>query len=77
MSYANHYNYVLVSSTVELSGTDNNEDFRGFLIQGRLAADGSTPAGTFLIGNSDTNQQALCTGNVSSQNWLYSYLLAS
>ena len=53
-----------VYSAVVLSGTNANEDFRGFLIQGRTMADGS-PVGTFEIG-SNTNQQTVCTGMVSN-----------
>ena len=60
---------------VTLSGTANNENFRGFLIQGRLAADGTTPAGTFLIGNTVTNQKALCTGNVSNQSYIFTIII--
>lgn len=52
-----------IYSTVVLSGSTQNPSFRGFLIQGRTAADGS-PAGTFVIGASAANQQAVCTGNV-------------
>ena len=51
-------------STVVLSGSTQNPSFRGFLIQGRTAADGS-PVGTFVIGATAANQQAVCTGNVS------------
>ena len=40
-----------------------NADFRGFLIQGRMAADGTTPAGTFTDNGDD--QQTVCTGDVS------------
>ena len=57
-------------SIVILSGTSNNPTFRGFLIQGRLAADGTTPAGSFEVGNNVTNQQTVCTGDVSGQSYL-------
>ena len=35
---------------VTLSGGTDNPDFRGFMIQGRLVADGQTPAGEFTGG---------------------------
>ena len=63
-------NRCIIFSVVILSGTTDNPTFRGFLIQGRLAADGTTLAGSFYIGATD--QKALCMGNVSNQ---LSYLL--
>ena len=49
-----------------LSGSSNNTDFLGFLIQGRVMADGSTAAGTFTANSDD--QQTVCTGDVSVKN---------
>jgi len=42
-----------------MSGTPSNNDFRGFMIQGRMVADGTTPVGTFAT--SGTNYQSQCT----------------
>ena len=47
---------------VTLRGSPANQNFRGFMIQGRVRADES-PAGTF---GSGTNYQPQCSGNVSS-----------
>ena len=46
-----------------LSGTTDNPDFRGFLVQGRVAADGTTTAGTFIDNGDD--QQVVCDRSVS------------
>lgn len=46
--------------TVVLSGTSENMDFRGFIIQARTVADGS-PVGQFMTDNS-TDQQPQCSG---------------
>ena len=54
----NRYQTFLV---VVLRGSSSNQDFKGFLIQGRVRASDS-PAGTF---GSGTNYQSQCTGNVS------------
>ena len=48
---------------VVLSGSDINGNFRGFLIQGRIVADGSTTAGTFIDNGSD--QQVICDVSTS------------
>ena len=61
---------ILYFSVVILSGGDNNADFRGFLIQGRLMAD-DTAIGTFLDNGED--QQLACDGNVSFINTYYNY----
>ena len=45
-----------------LSGTATNENFRGFLVQGRVMAD-ETPTGTFT--DSGDNQELVCNGGVS------------
>ena len=47
-----------------LSGM-NNDDFRGLLVQGRQAADGTTPTGTFINFNSNT-QAAPCMPAMSA-----------
>ena len=62
--------YVFIPSIVILSGTSNNPTFRGFLIQGRLAADGTTPAGSFEVDSTVTNQKTVCIGDVSGQSYL-------
>ena len=47
-----------------LSGSSENADFIGFLIQGRIVADGTTTAGVFYdIGDED--QQLACDNDVS------------
>ena len=46
-----------------LSGSSDNTDFIGFLIQGRVMADGTTTAGTFSDNGAD--QKTACTGDVS------------
>ena len=56
----------LVFSAVVLSGSSDNADFLGFLIQGRVMADGTTAAGTFMDNGDD--QQTVCTGDVSVKN---------
>ena len=43
-----------------LSGSSENEDFRGFLIQGRIVADGTTTAGVF-VDTGDEDQQLACS----------------
>ena len=48
---------------VILSGSSANANFRGFLIAGRLAADGTTVAGTFV--NNGNDQRTACGANVS------------
>ena len=48
---------------VVLSGSSDDADFLGFLVQGRVMADGITPAGTFTENGDD--QQTLCTSDVS------------
>ena len=48
--------------TVILSGSSSNPNFRGFLIQGRVVADGTTAAGTFVV--NENNQRTACR-NVS------------
>ena len=50
-------------SAVTLSGSSDNADFLGFLVQGRVMADGATPAGTFMDNGND--QQTVCTDDVS------------
>ena len=45
-------------------GSSDNADFLGFLVQGRVMADGTTPAGTFTENGDD--QQTLCTSDVSA-----------
>ena len=45
---------------VTMSGGENNTDFKGFMIQGRILADDS-PTGTF---GSGTNYQPQCDNNV-------------
>ena len=45
-----------------LSGTANDTNFRGFLVQGRTMADNS-PIGTFT--NNGGDQQLVCEENVS------------
>ena len=50
-------------SAVTLSGSSDNADFLGFLVQGRVMADGATPAGTFTENGND--QQTVCTDDVS------------
>ena len=52
--------YVVVLSG---HGSSDNADFLGFLVQGRVMADGTTPAGTFTEDGDD--QQTLCTSDVS------------
>ena len=54
---------LLVYFVVILSGSSANANFRGFLIAGRLAADGTTAAGTF-VGNGN-DQKTTCGANVS------------
>ena len=49
--------------TVVLSGGAADPDFRGFLIQGRVLTDGTTPAGTFTKNGDE--QQTVCTDAVS------------
>ena len=46
-----------------LSGGAADSDFRGFLIQGRVVTDSTTPAGTFTDNGDD--QQTVCTDAVS------------
>jgi len=46
---------------VILQGGSTNQDFKGFMIQGRVQADNS-PVGTFHAGN---NYQRQCSRNVS------------
>ena len=46
-----------------LSGSSDNADFVGFLVQGRVMADGTTATGTFTDNGDD--QQAVCTDDVS------------
>ena len=53
---------MLVYYAVTLSGSSSNPNFRGFLIQGRIAADGTTTAGTFV--DNGNNQRTACS-NVS------------
>ena len=48
---------------VSLRGSAANQNFRGFMIQGRVRADDS-PAGTFGSGD---NYKPQCSGNVSSK----------
>jgi len=52
---------LLLVLIVILRGGSTNQDFKGFMIQGRVRADDS-PAGTF---GSGTNYQSRCSGNVS------------
>ena len=56
----------LVFSAVVLSGSTNNTDFIGFLIQGRIMADGTTAVGTFTVNGDD--QQTVCVNDVSVKN---------
>ena len=57
----------LVFSIVVLSGgSSNNTGFIGFLIQGRIMADGSTAVGTFIDNGDD--QQTVCANDVSVKN---------
>ena len=51
--------------TVTLEGGTTNMDYRGFMIQGRLLADGTTPVGTFSNPTSDPDYQTQCTDDVS------------
>ena len=51
---------------VVLSGSSDNADFLGFLIQGRVMADDTTAAGTFT--DDSTDQQTVCTDDVSVKN---------
>lgn len=60
MNFTLKLNYIFVFTTVVLSGSSSNADFRGFLIQGRTMNDAAT--GTFMK-NGD-NQQIICE-NVS------------
>ena len=53
----------LIFSAVTLSGSSDNADFLGFLVQGRVMADDTTPAGTFTENSND--QQTVCTDDVS------------
>ena len=46
-------------SAVVLSGSSSDADFRGFLVQGRVVADGNT-MGTFTDNGDD--QQVVCSG---------------
>ena len=61
-----------------LSGSDINRNFRGFLIQGRIAADSSTTAGMFI--DNGSNQQVTCDvstsiyGPIAIYSQLYLYI---
>jgi len=57
--------------TVTMLGVENNTDFRGFMIQGRVVADNSH-TGTFAV--SGINYQAQCDSNVRQfyMSYLYS-----
>lgn len=50
--------------TIVLSGSSQNADFAGFLIQGRMAADGTTRVGTFVDNGDD--QQTACSDDSSA-----------
>lgn len=54
-----------ISSAVVLSGSSENADFIGFLIQGRIVADGTTTAGAF-DDIDDEDQQLACDNDVST-----------
>ena len=55
-----HCNCVIIAVVVVLSGSSQNADFAGFLIQGRMAADGTTRVGTFVANGGD--QRTACSG---------------
>ena len=60
--------YKLIYYTVMLSGSSSNQRFRGFLIQGRIVADGTTTAGTFVVNGN--NQRTACRNVSVSYNTL-------
>ena len=53
------------SPIVTLQGGPTNVDYRGFMIQRRLAADGSIPVGAVSNPSSDPDYQTQCNSNVS------------
>ena len=53
----------LIFSLVVLSGSSDNPDFLGFLVQGKVMADDTTATGTFMDNGDD--QQTVCTDDVS------------
>ena len=59
-------------SLVVLSGSSDNADFLGFLVQGRVMADGTTATGTFVDNGDD--QQTVCTDDVSVTAYIASYI---
>ena len=52
----------ILSVTVVLSGTSSNTNFKGFLVQGRMMADG-TAVGRFVVTGND--QRITCSDKVS------------
>ena len=52
-----------------LSGSSANPDFKGFFIQARIVADGTTTAGEFIDNGDD--QQIRCDGDVSTFSYNY------
>ena len=52
-----------------LSGSSANPDFRGFFIQARIVADGTTTAGEFIDNGDD--QKVKCDGDVSTSSYNY------
>ena len=52
---------------VTLRGGSTNVDFRGFMIQGRLLADNSTPTGTFFTSPNNPYYQTQCDMDVSHE----------
>ena len=64
--YSGNYNSRLnILFAVTVSGV-NNEQFRGVLLQGRLAADDTTPAGTFAVTDPLTRLSSCTPPAVSS-----------
>ena len=62
-------NLLILLYAVVLSGSNANPDFKGFLIQGRIVADGTTTAGEFIVNGDD--QQIRCDGDVSTSSYNY------
>ena len=54
-------------TTVTLVGNDEQQLFRGFLIQARIVADDTTYAGIFGVVDSDNSQLSPCSRNTVSQ----------
>ena len=73
---------IIPAAVVVLSGTSQNADFAGFLIQGRMVADNTTRVGTFIANGGD--QQTACSSvsviifsNISCITVLYSYCITN